>query len=140
MYKAFHHKPKQLNNVLKITPINILSLFLLLFVISLELNAQNQLPSFIGTDLNGKKINFSQSFKGRKTLVGFAFSSKVQSDLQSWLEPVYYELIDTNSLASMVYDADVYLVICFNKTNVSFKNKVREKIWRKMYCLNVLQM
>ena len=99
-----------------------------LFVISLNISAQTRLPNFTGIDLNGKKINFSKSFEGRKTLVGFAFSAKVQSDLESWFEPVFYELIDTNSLASMVYDADVYLVICFNKTNVSFKQKLRNEL------------
>lgn len=128
MNKAFHHIIKQLTTVYKYGLKNGLALFLFLFVTSLSVSAQNRLPSFSGTDLNGKMINFPKSFEGRKTLVGFAFSSKVQSDLQSWLEPVFYELIDTNSLASMVYDAEVYLVICFNKSNVGFKKKVRKEL------------
>ena len=128
MNKALHHIIKQLTTVFKYGLVKGIALFLFLFVISLGVSAQNRLPTFSGTDLNGKMINFPNSFEGRKTLVGFAFSSKVQSDLQSWLEPVFYELIDTNSLASMVYDAEVYLVICFNKSNVGFKRKVRKEL------------
>jgi len=128
MYEAFQCNEKLFVRVSKGILYRLLLCSLFLFVISLDLRAQDALPSFVGMDLNGKKINFSKSFEGRKTLVGFAFSAKVQSALQSWLEPVFYELIDTNSLASMVYDADVYLVICFNKSNVSFKNKVRRDL------------
>ncbi|HAW52633.1 MAG TPA: hypothetical protein DCX54_09955 [Flavobacteriales bacterium] len=128
MDKAFSDIPKQFAGKSGKLIINGILICLVLSFISSPLLAQNKLPKFTGVDLNGKTVNFPKSFEGRKTLVGFAFSTKVQSDLESWLEPVFYELIDTNSLASMVYDADVYLVICFNSTNISFKQKVRREL------------
>lgn len=90
--------------------------------------SQKSIPSFQAVDLNEAVINFPEDVKGKKTLIAFAFSQKAQEDLESWIEPVYYEFIDKESLASLVYDVNVYLVIVFNKVNSSFRQKVKNDL------------
>ena len=109
-------------------PVRIFCLFVLTCSQLPNVLAQDHLPEFSATDLNGKEVFFMKDLSGRKALVGFAFSNAVQEDLQTWIEPVFYEMIDTNSLGSMVYDNEVYLVICFNKANASFREKVRSEL------------
>lgn len=94
----------------------------------LTVNSQTTIPSFQAVDLNDVVIDFPADVKGKKTLIAFAFSQKAQEDLESWIEPVYYEFIDKESLASLVYDVNIYLVIVFNKVNSSFKQKVRNEL------------
>ena len=104
--------------------------------------AQKKLPAFSGTDLNGHKVEFPTDLKGKKSLVGFSFSRKSQEDLESWAQPVYDEFIDKESLASLVYDANVFLVIVFNRANSAFRNRVeaelKEGILKEFYVNVVL--
>ncbi|MEQ8323292.1 MAG: hypothetical protein RIC15_03940 [Vicingaceae bacterium] len=98
-----------------------------------KVGAQNQLPQFEATDLNGEDRLIPDDFFGRKILLGFAFSNQVQDALQTWIEPIYYEMIDSTSLGSMVYDTEVLLVICFNKANVNFKKKVESELKENVF-------
>lgn len=93
-----------------------------------NLSAQTKLADFSGTDLNGHAVNFPKDILGKKSLVGFAFSRKSQEDLESWAQPVYDEFIDKESLASLVYDANVYLVIVFNAANASFRSRLEKEL------------
>lgn len=101
---------------------------LLLFAYSTSSRAQDKIPTFLGEDLNGKKVELPKDLNGKKSLVGIAISPKHQEQLETWIQPVYDELMDENSLASMVYDAEVMLVICFNKTNIKFKKRVYNEL------------
>ncbi len=99
--------------------------------------SQNGIPTFHGMDLNDGSVNMPEDALGKKTLIGFAFSPKAQEDLESWAQPVYDEFIDKESLAAMVYDANVYLVIVFNKINSSVRKKaikeMKENILPEFY-------
>lgn len=92
------------------------------------IQGQKTIPSFQAVDLHDMTVNFPDDVKGKKTLMAFAFSQKAQENLESWIEPVYYEFIDENSLASLVYDVNVYLVIVFTKVNSAFRQKVRSNL------------
>ena len=102
--------------------------FIIIFSFVGQINAQLAIPSFTGADLNEKKIDFPSDLIGKKTLIGFAFSRKSQDAIQTWAEPVYYEFIDEESLASMVYDVNVYLVIVLSKSGNTFKEKVKREL------------
>jgi hypothetical protein len=107
-----------------------LRLLIIFFLLALtqKLSSQTKLAEFTGTDLNGYKVDFPKDILGKKSLVGFAFSRKSQEDLESWAQPVYDEFIDKESLASLVYDANVYLIIVFNAANASFKGKLEKEL------------
>lgn len=100
----------------------------LLLILASSAGAQGNIPDFTARDLNGREVHFMKDLRGRKALMGFAFSTSVQQSLETWIEPIFYEMIDTNSLGSMVYDNEVYLVICFNKSNASFRERVRRDL------------
>ena len=103
---------------------SILILGLFFLFIPTILLGQQGIPTFTAEDLNGQKVNIPNDMIDKKSLIGFAFTPKNQDQLATWIQPVYDELLDTNSLASMVYDVNVVLVVCFNKTNVKFKKRV----------------
>jgi hypothetical protein len=90
--------------------------------------SQKSIPEIEGTDLNEERVKFPANLKGKKTLIGFALSKESQEDLESWVQPVYDEFIDKESLAAMVYDVHVYLVIVFNKVNAGIRKKVIKKM------------
>ena len=90
--------------------------------------AQVNIPEVVAKDLNGKTITIPKDLNGKKSLIGFALTPKNQDQLVTWAQPIYDELLDENSLASMVYDVNVVLVICFNKTNIKFKKRVLKEL------------
>ena len=109
----------------------------ILLAFSASSYTQITIPEFTGSNLNNQKLNFPSDLNEKKTLMGFAFSKKSQDDIQSWAQPVYDEFIDKESLASLVYDVNVYLVIVLSKSGNTFKEKVirelKENILKEFY-------
>lgn len=107
----------------KYTPI-----LIFFIILSTSAMAQQAFPEFTASDLNNKNVLFPDDLKGKKSLVGFALSRKSQEALQTWVQPVYDEFIDKESLASLVYDANVYLIIVLNSTASTFRNKAETEL------------
>lgn len=85
-------------------------------------------PTIETYDLNEEKIIIPEDTKGKFTLVGIAFSEDAQEDLYSWSEPVYNNFLNENSLASMVYDPNVHLILMFTGANQLVYNKAKKEI------------
>lgn len=81
-----------------------------------------------GENLNEQKVVLPADARGKFTLLGIAYSQKAQEDLETWVEPVYYEFIDKSGFNSLVYDVNVYLVMMFTGSNKVVYEKAREKI------------
>src|SRR4051812_15243329 len=60
---------------------------LLFFTITIT-NGQ-VLPQVTGETIENKSLTFPADLKGKFSLLCFASSQKAESDLQSWLDPVY---------------------------------------------------
>ena len=122
---------------MRIEKIKIPLFCIIITCLSSSFYAQNSIPEFTGTNLDKEKITFPSDLIGKKTLLGFAFSKQSQDDIQSWAQPVYDEFIDKESLASLVYDVNVYLVIVLSKSGNAFREKVekelRENILKEFY-------
>ncbi len=88
-----------------------LIIFLFIFFTSQSLRAQNVFPNIDGITLLDKSMSLPNDTKGKKTLVGLAFSKKSDEDLRSWFEPAYRTFINPpkNSLIP-VTDYNVNLV------------------------------
>lgn len=85
-------------------------------------------PAIETYDLNEKKIVIPKDTEGKFTLVGVAFSEDAQEDLYSWSEPVYNNFLNENSLASLVYDPNVHLILMFTGANQLIYNKAKKEI------------
>lgn len=109
---------------------NKLLLCLSIFLISFTSYSQigEMFPAIETEDLNEKSINIPSDTKGKFTLVGIAFSEDAQTDLYTWSEPVYNEFLNENSLASMVYDPNVHLILMFTGANQVVYNKAKKEI------------
>lgn len=104
--------------------------FLILFFVAFLSHSQvgEDFPEIQATDLNEKDIVIPKDTKGKYTLIGVAFSEDAQKDLYTWSEPVYNEFLNENSLASMVYDPYVHLILMFTGANQVVYNKAKKEI------------
>ena len=55
---------------------------------------QSSFPPMDGKTISGKSINLPSDFKGKRSLIGVAFSKKAEENLRGWFEPVYRRLVD----------------------------------------------
>lgn len=107
---------------------NFLLSLLLGFSTIISAQVGEMFPKIETYDLNEEKIVIPEDTKGKFTLVGIAFSEDAQEDLYSWSEPVYNNFLNENSLASLVYDPNVHLILMFTGANQLVYNKARKEI------------
>ncbi len=69
-----------------------------------------QFPELSGETLDGKNITLPGAAKGKKTLVGMAYSSKAEEALNTWYQPVYDKFVAKLGMFDKDYDINLYFV------------------------------
>lgn len=69
-----------------------------------------QFPELSGETLDGKNITLPGAAKGKKTLIGMAYSAKAEEALNSWYQPVYDKFIAKLGMFDKGYDVNLYFV------------------------------
>ncbi len=90
-------------------------------------------PEMQCEDYNGKKVNLPTETKGKYTLLGMAFSNNAESDLKTWINPIYNKLIVTQESADpfdpkVDYDINLYFIPMFTGLNQLTSKSSKEKI------------
>jgi hypothetical protein len=91
------------------------NLFIVLIVSMLYAKAQtgDQFPALEGESLVHGMINIPDDVKGKYTLIGLAVSKDAETQLKTWFNPIYQQLIkkpDAKALFAMNYDVNVYFI------------------------------
>ena len=99
-----------------------------LFCILLALNIKAQtLPELSGETVQNKNLTFPRDLKGKYSLLCFASSQKAQSDLESWIDPVYQKFIAKTGIMDDAYDVNVFFVPILTGTNIAFAATIKKK-------------
>ena len=101
-----------------------------IFLFSITTSYAQTIPDFTGETADNKNIKIPDDLKGKYSLLCFASSQKAQTELESWLDPVYQKFIAKTGLMDDMYDVNIYFIPVLTGTNVSFgasiKNKFKE--------------
>ena len=103
---------------------SILFFICLASIVSLE--AQT-IPDFNGETADNKNIKIPVDLLGKYSLLCFASSQKAETDLESWLEPVYQKFIAKTGLMDDMYDLNIYFIPVLTGTNISFAASIKKK-------------
>jgi hypothetical protein len=83
----------------------------------------------------GKKINLPDDTKGKYTLLGMAFSKDAETNLKTWINPMYNKFIAKKDAkdadvfdVQMEYDINLYFVPMFTGLNQMTSKQSKEKI------------
>lgn len=69
-----------------------------------------QFPTLNGETLEGKSVTLPDAAKGKKTLIGMAYSQKAEEALNTWYQPVYDKFIAKRGMFDKDYDVNLYFV------------------------------
>lgn len=93
---------------------HLIVLILLISIISISNStAQKVFPNIDGITLEDKTMSLPNDIKGKKTIVGLAFSKKSDEYLRTWFDPAYRTFISppTNSLIPVTnYDVNLIFI------------------------------
>jgi len=103
-----------------------LPILILLSIFTLNSIAQT-LPVVKGETVENKSLTFPDDLKGKYSLLCFASSQKAESDLWSWLDPVYQKYIAKTGIMDDMYDVNVFFVPVLTGTNVAFAATIKKK-------------
>ena len=103
----------------------------------------NLFPSMECENYNGEKINLPLATKDKYTVLGMAFSNDAETDLKTWITPVYNKFIvkpDENAdpfAVSFDYDINLFFIPMFTGlnqlTSKNSKEKIRSKTDKELY-------
>lgn len=92
-------------------------------------------PNMQCENYNGKKVMLPADTKGKYTLLGLAFSNNAESDLKTWINPIYNKFIvkvDASQADAFdvhqEYDVYLYFVPMFTGLNQLTSKQSKEKI------------
>lgn len=107
-----------------------LALLAILILFGTICTAQNgkAFPLLIGQTLDGKILELPESASGKYSLITMAFSEKSQSELESWLNPVYNKFIVKTGMMDEIYDVNVFFIPMFTGA----KKSVMESVMKSM--------
>jgi len=87
---------------------------LLLFIAPITFAQKGQVfPNIAGETLKGSSLSIPNQTKGKKTLIGVAFSKKSDELLKAWYAPIYKRFIDPPQVAFIPqdeYDINMYFL------------------------------
>ena len=86
------------------------SLFLVLIFFLIRTSFSQTIPEINGETGDNDRIKIPQDLKGKYSLLCFASSQKAQTDLESWLDPVYQKYIAKTGLMDDMYDVNIYFI------------------------------
>jgi hypothetical protein len=101
-------------------------LILILIVPAISAKAQS-IPAISGETIDNKSIHFPEDLKGKFSLLCFATSQKAQTDLETWMDPVYQKFIAKTGLMDDMYDVNVYFIPVLTGANRSFASTMKKK-------------
>jgi len=116
-------------------------LLLLLSILAVRVSAQvigSKFPAMHTSTADGKEVDLPNDTMGKYTLLGLAFSKKSESDLNTWMEPVYWKFIDKpegklNQLfGSYQYDVNAYFVPMFTGIKTAATKTAKKQALKKM--------
>lgn len=101
-------------------------------------------PEMLCEDYNEKNVLIPTKTLGKYTLLGLAFSKDAESDLKTWINPIYNKFIaeedaeNSNVFAvSYDYDVNLYFIPMFTGaskvTSAASKKKIRELTNEELY-------
>jgi hypothetical protein len=92
-------------------------------------------PEMECEDYNGKAVNLPLDTKGKYTLICIAFSTAAESDLKTWINPIYNKFIGKVDASQadvfdvhVDYDVNLYFIPMFTGFNKLASNTSKEKI------------
>ena len=89
-------------------------------------NAQ-PMQHITGETIDHQRVSIPEDTKGKYTLLCFASSTKAQSDLESWLDPIYQKFIAKTGIMDDAYDVNVFLIPLVKGSNQMFAEKMKKK-------------
>jgi hypothetical protein len=103
--------------------------YILLIVITFKISfaGAQSIPEFSGNTADNKPVQLPEQLKGKFSLLGFASSMKAQTDLETWLDPVYQKFIAKTGLMDDLYDINVFFIPIFTGTNITFAASMKKK-------------
>jgi hypothetical protein len=112
--------------------INSLAALVILILLSgQKVTAQTPFPDMEGQLLTDKKLNLPANVKGKKTLIGLAYSKKSDEDLRGWFSPAYTTFISPpkSSLFPVDhYDVNIYFVAMLRGVAGAASGKITKKM------------
>ena len=97
-----------------------------------------QFPEMHTSTADGKLVDLPKGTKGKYTLLGLAFSKKSESDLNSWMEPVFWKFIDKPEgkidqlFGNYQYDVNAYFVPMFTGIKTAATKTAKKKALKKI--------
>ncbi len=92
-------------------------------------------PAMQCEDYNGKKVNLPDDTKGKYTLLGMAFSKDAETNLKTWINPMYNKFIVKKAAkdadvfdVQYDYDINLFFVPMFTGLNQLTSKQSKEKI------------
>lgn len=101
-------------------------LFLLSAIVS-GVSAQT-IPVTETVTSDNKKIMLPADLIGKYSLLCFATSNKAQTDLESWMDPVYQKFIAKTGIMDDAFDVNVFFIPILKGTNAIFAESFKRKI------------
>lgn len=103
--------------------------------------SQKKFPSIEVTSLTDQTVQIPADVNNKPTLVALVFSNKAQDDLNSWLEPIYEQVLDETGMGNLVYDCNMKLIVAFTGARKAAASKVEKELKKasdKEYLKHVL--
>ncbi|MGQ0828795.1 MAG: TlpA family protein disulfide reductase [Bacteroidota bacterium] len=92
-------------------------------------------PVMVCEDYNGTKVTLPVDTKGKYTLLGMAFSNDAETNLKTWINPIYNKFIEKvdDSKADVFdvgvdYDINLYFIPMFTGLNQLTSKQSKDKI------------
>ena len=111
--------------------IRILFIFFLLLNWCLSFSQINtSFPAISGVTLTGKTIAIPEKTNGKFTLVGLAYSQKMESNLRTWVDPVYSVFIDQSGL--FTYDINLYFITFISGFDKTASGNIEKRLKKEL--------
>lgn len=90
--------------------------------------ANKTFPVLSGETLDGRQISLPADCRGKKTIIGLAYSERAQEDLDSWHEPMYDKFVAKVGMFDYQYDVKLYFIPMF----IGLKQSLYESTLKKL--------
>ncbi len=101
-------------------------------------------PEMICENYDGKAVNIPTDIKGKYSLLAIAFSTAAETDLKTWINPIYNKFIGKVDASkadvfdvNVEYDVNLYFIPMFTGFNKlassNSKDKIKSKTDKELY-------
>ena len=105
---------------------------IVLCCVTIRIDAQSVLgklfPEISGETCNDKPISIPKDTKGKMTLIGMAYSQKAETDLKTWLSPVYNKFIVKTGMFDSEFEVNLYFIPLFTGANFGAAKMAKKKL------------